>query len=834
MAFAVVSFVLIALTPVTLTVKGGVSAEEVANGSWETVPRAVPTRIVIRSDGPGTAAIGIPALRWPEVFSREIVGASRGFEADAASGGFVAKGPGRIVFRGVFGDFSIALLANSTVDSVTVVRSGSGSSRRVLLVPGEIGSLPSPSTTLQRTTSFLWRSVPARLENPEKADLEGSVGNYRIDARGENALSFSDLAPKALLLFLQGLIVFGAASLLVIFGWAVVRSLDPTRNSSRRWIALQAISGVSLLALAGNTLAYFLPTGLAAWIVFACGLLLIAARLARSGSRARLSADAQLLLKSLGIAWLPAAFLFFPVFHWGSWYAGSYNTDLFEYAHLSSLLHETPMFGLRGSTEALNSGLLTSGAGFEWRSIDSVLGSTVSVLTFSSAITGIVIVAIAMFLLFAIGIFALVKEGSSRPPLILVAVLLLLSPALVLLFVENYQSQYFFVTLIPGLALSFRELAANVGSDPSPPARYRYLLAGAIAAAALAAFPYFTVFALVALAAAAIVLRLKLKAAMRVLLKTAVATLALLNLGAITFLYLGETTQWQDNLDAIATNVLLQPYSDSQLASVAAGTTPYSWRWPFVEPEPHMGWLGGQIWSLGGSAWTPGVLEFLAVALFAGVLISALDWKRSLRRSAFVASAMIVLAFVALSLLFIVTDSSYSTLKVGWTAVALFPMVVVSGILRERWTWMVAVALIPLAVLWVRTDLLDRANWMINREGAAASLSHSSIQPELVQVRRLLESSPESVGIIRGPQPILGSDRDNVAHNHTKVLIRELGIDCEGCADSPLVAAGLPRAIKCSSAPQMIVRIGRSGRRMECGRELVYTGPTVEVYDRIR
>ena len=240
------------------------------------------------------------------------------------------------------------------------------------------------------------------------------------------------VAPKALLLFLQGLIVFGAAALLVIFGWTVARSLDPTANSSRRWIALQAIAGVSLLALAGNTLAYFLPTGWAAWIVLAGGLSLIAVRLQPVPIPSPTGCGCGATAQSLGLALLPAAFLFFPVLHWGSWYAGSYNTDLFEYAHLSSLLNESSLLGLRGSTEALNSGLLTSGAGYEWRSIDSVFGSIVSVITSSSSIAGIVIVAITMFLLFAIGLFALVREGMSRQPLILVAVLLLVSPALVL------------------------------------------------------------------------------------------------------------------------------------------------------------------------------------------------------------------------------------------------------------------------------------------------------------------------------------------------------------------------------------------------------------------
>ena len=587
------------------------------------------------------------------------------------------------------------------------------------------------------------------------------------------------------------------------------------------------------MALAGNTLTYFLPTGWAAWIVFACGLLLIAVRLARSGSRARLSADAQLLLKSLGIAWLPAAFLFFPVFHWGSWYAGAFNTDLFQYTHLSSLLQESSMFALRGSTEALTSGLIASGAGYEWKSIDSVLASVVSVITFSSSLAGIVVVAVAMFLLFAIGLFSLVKDGNDKPRVVVIALLLLLSPAFVVLFIENYQSHYVFAALVPGLVLALRELVGNLNSSSSCASRYRYLLAGAIAAMAVAVYPYFAAFAFAALGLAAILLGLKLLSTLKLLLSAAIATLVLLNVGVITLFYLAESTKFQDGLDAIATNVLLQPYSASQLASVAAGTTPYSWRWPYVDPEAHMGWLGGSIWSFGDSAWTPGVLEFLVIALFVGVLISVLDWKRSLKRSPFVASAMIVLAFVALSLFFIVTDSSYSTLKTAWTAVALLPMVVVSGIFRERWTWMVAVALIPLAVLWVRTDLLDRANWMINREGAAASLSHSSLQPELTQVRRILEAFPETVGIIRGPQPIVGSDRDNVAYNHLRVMIREMGLECNDCASHQLVASSLTNTVECGSVPQVVVRIGLSGERMVCGMQLVFSGPTVEVYDRL-
>jgi hypothetical protein len=64
-------------------------------------------------------------------------------------------------------------------------------------------------------------------------------------------------------------------------------------------------------------------------------------------------------------------------------------------------------------------------------------------------------------------------------------------------------------------------------------------------------------------------------------------------------------------------------------------------------------------------------------------------------------------------------------------------------------------------------------------------------------------------------------------------MIRELGLDCEGCEDFGLVASGLPEGVECSAAPQMIIRIGLTGGKMECARPLVLSEPTVEIYDRL-
>lgn len=818
----------IALTPVTLVVDGGLPEGDVERGEWEEVPEATPSTVVIRSDG-GRVAIGMPALRWPEVFNEELVARAQGFRADPATGGFVADGPGRLVLRGVFGDLYFGVLPESTA-SVTVVRRSLGRTLETTLEPGATVRLRPPVVTYQRSTAFLWRSIPARLADPGQANLRAYIGNLQIDAAGADQLSFGRVAPKALLLFLQALLAFALASLVVVFGWLVARSLDPVGDRSARWIALQAIAGVALLAVATNTLAYFLPTRWISWLILAAGLAVIAMRaVKRAGSREDLLALGR-LTKLIGLALIPAALLFLPVMHWGLWYAGQYNTDLYQYTHLSSLLRDHSMLAMRDTPEPHNSGLIAAGAGFEWKSIDSASASALSIVTSLSSLNGIVMLSIALFLLFAIGVFGLLPETIERWKGRAIALLALVSPAFVLLFVENYQSHYYFVAFLPGLVLAAREFFQR-DAGPSPSARrYCCLLAGAIAASILLVYPYFAAFALLAVAATPFVLRYAIKTTIRTLIKAAVCALALINIGVITFLYLDESKKWQEGLDAIATNVLLAPYSKSQYPFIAAGTTPYSWRWPEIDASPFFGWVGGHIWNMAGSAWTPGVVEVAALALVIGVFLLGLDWKVSVREFAFVASVAMVATFAGLTLFFVVTDSSYSTLKLTGTAAAVMPLILVTARLRRRWTGIFILALVPIALLWLRTDLLDRANWMIPRQGAAASLSHSSLQPELKQIRDQLEGEPESVALVRGDQPIAGSDRDNVVYNHIRVMIRELGIDCADCASYPLVAADLTETVQCDTAPGMIVSIGRTGREEMCGKPLSYSGTLIEIY----
>lgn len=827
--FFLVAVLSIGLTPVTLKVTGGLPPTAVEDQAWEVVPEAVPSTIVVQNKGRGTASVSVPELRWPELFNKGIVSETRGFNVDPESGALTSRGPGRIVLKATMGDFSIGLLPESTSRAVRVVRFGGGERTQVRTLPGEIASLPSPVVSYQRVATFLWRSVPAGLADPSVADLQGSVGTLRIDAQGQNEIPFGEIAPRATQLFLEAALAFLMALLLVVFGWLVARALDPVGGRSPSRISLQAIAGVALLAAIANTLSYFLPTEWVAWLVLSGGIAVIAIGALRKDRPSDTLPAFRQLVSFLAIALVPAVFLFWPVLNWGLEYAGQYNTDLFQYTHLASLLKEHSMFSMRGMPEALNSGLIAGGAGFEWKSIDSVFASCLSIVTFSSSLDGIVLSSISLYLIFAIGLFGLLPESTSRIRGFLLALLVLLSPALVLLFVENYQSHFYFAAFLPGLALAGLTVFGE-SSRKLPAPGYLCLLAGAIAGSALLAYPYFAAFALIAVAAVPFVLRRAIRPALRTLVRIALATVAFLNVGAITFLYLNESKQYQDALDAIANNVLLQPYSPVQFGFLAAGTTPYSWRWPEVDPSPFMGKIGEGIWTLGSAAWTPGLVEVVAVTVALVTFVIAVDWRSAPKRVGFVASVLMLLAFSPLILFFLATGSSYSVLKLTWTAMVLVPMIIVTAGYRPRWQWAIVVALVPIALLWARTDLLDRANWMIARDGAAASLSHSSLQPQLNRVQEILEDGPDSVAIIRGDQPIVGSDRDNVAYNHVRVMVRDLGVSCVSCAELELVAETLPETIDCSSAPEVVVSIGRSAGDAACGKPLVYSGPQIQVY----
>lgn len=622
--------------------------------------------------------------------------------------------------------------------------------------------------------------------------------------------------------------MFAGALILLILGWGLGRSLEPDSRSSLPRIAVHAAGGLTLFALVANSISYLTGTQWKSWVLVSVGLVVIAARHA---SRERLSSaigDLGRLVKMLAWVLPPAIVLSFPMFHWGFWYAGEYNTDLFQYTLLASLAKEHSLLALRGSVEAGNAGLIAAGAGFEWRSIDAVLASVTSVVFMSTSLAAFATLGCIMFFLFALGIVAMVADRRSSIFEYALAALLLLNPLFVLLFVESYQSHYFFVALVPGLILAFKEAVTVSGEERGARLWVRIVFLAAIAAAA--SYPHFAALLGFALFLAALVAKVQIKLLLGVVARTVAVIVLVLNIGLLAMRQISEATRWEAGLNDIARYVLLDPYANWQLPSLAFGTTPYRWRWPNIDPEQYMGFLGGHLWELGQASWTPGALEAGAIALFIGGTLFLLNWSKSLRDVAFVSAIAVVAAFGVLMLYMGYQDSLYGALKVGWTAAALFVVVIASAIYRKGTVFVVVLLLIPLSVLWLRTDLLDRSTWLINREGSAALLSHSSAQPDITRVESVLREGPESVALLRGPQPLSGSDRDNVAYNQIRALVRDHGVPCRGCREYPLIASELTTTVECALDTDVIIRIGVSDRSRLCGKPRIVSGAFVEVY----
>jgi hypothetical protein len=138
-----------------------------------------------------------------------------------------------------------------------------------------------------------------------------------------------------------------------------------------------------------------------------------------------------------------------------------------------------------------------------------------------------------------------------------------------------------------------------------------------------------------------------------------------------------------------------------------------------------------------------------------------------------------------------------------------------------RWA---LVALVPLAVLWLRTDALDRISWFVTPAGAAGALHHSASAPEIAELRNQLSSATGTVSVRRGRQPLVGSDRDRVLLAHARIVARDLGLSCvELCTP-------LPETSPCPAKPGPIVVVGREGRNTFCGRRRAYAGPVMEIY----
>jgi hypothetical protein len=572
------------------------------------------------------------------------------------------------------------------------------------------------------------------------------------------------------------------------------------------------------LAISANTLAYYVPVPLVALIlVLGLGSLGLVAyrRRALEGAFPSLTSASKTLLVVIPLAMVA----FFPVLGWGPWFAGNFKTDLFEYATLSSLLQDHSMFEMRTLVEAQTSGNVTSGAGFVWRSIDSVVASLVSGVGGLTTLAGFTVLGLVLTMLFGIGVADL--AGRARRARYFVVALALLNPLFTSLYMENYFSQFFLVAMIPGLIVSLGYLVtagagkARVGAS---------IALSAQAAAMIAVYPYF--FAVIGVAALIGVLSFREHRALirSVFAQVLVFTLIMVNLAWMTVIRFSETRIFEEGLDAITRNVLLSGFGRGDIAEFLLGFRSYHWRDASLSLEG-LGDLG-----LGAAQWARLAAEPATwwLAIGAGALVALvflIDFKRSLGSVTGRVTLLVGAAWVLFSGAYLLLGRPYVSLKGSWTGAALAPLLLAVAIWRPRAQRIALGGVAILALLWATTAVADRINWLIPNPGSAVRSSHVTAVPDLVLADRVLASADGPVSMVRGQQPLAGSDLDRVLATHSTILIRDHGLTCVNC-----VGFKPPDNVACQTAGRgMLIIVGRSDESSVCELPIEAEGPYMEL-----
>ena len=805
----------VALVPVTV-VAPVVGAP--ADG-WDRLPISAPSTLTIELSGVGAVSIGFPVFEIPEAFDPDHSVLDPGpFHFDEGTRTLSADSPGRTVIRGVFGDAGLNIVSVSGSAAIVIQRDTDEATAIYRFESAGIGSaggfieIPSPLIEQVLKSPYAFQ-VP---ETPAGARVY--IGDRPIDvpsARLGGALLIGAMRAVA-----GSLVILAGALGVVAVSWLHGRSILALTGSHRSPAAVTAGVGFSALAVLANTLAYFLNTTATAivMLIWAAAVVFIAAR---KRTLASLVQDWSHGAKSLLLVVPMVAISFFPILEWGGWYAGNFKTDLYEYANLSSFAADHSLIEMRTLPEAQDAGVLTAGAGFVWRSIDSVAASLITRVGNISTVAGFTLLGISLTMLFALGVADL-ANGSTRSRR-WVVMLALMSPLFGSLFVENYLSHFFLIALVPAFIATLRfALQDHRGRKAS------WILAiSSLSAAMIAVYPYFFFVIGLAVLAGALTFRNHRMRAKAILLPVGLVTAALVNLTWMTVARFSETAVYEQGLDAITRHTLLSGLSPAALVEVAAGTRAYHWRDSGIAlaglAQPGQGLAEWARNAVSPSIWwlLVGFVAILGLAL-------ATDLRQSFhsiegRLSWFVVGAWIVFSAVSFLL-----DRPYIVLKGVWTGAALVPLLVITARWRPRLRRLALTCLAALAVVWATVGIADRVYWILPNPGSEVRLAHIHISavPDLARVNRSLAVGTGAVAVATGNQPLRGYDRDRVLTAHIMTLLRDHDRPCTSCD-----AIDLDDSLLCVAAkPVEVIIVGLSYADDVCGLTDRTAGGFVETY----
>lgn len=834
LGIVVVTLASLALVPATFVTTDPTRGTD---PGWVRIPTPEQSTVRIRQEASGTTNLAL-RLSPSEVFDESLIERSRGFRFDEANQAWVADGPASMILSGTFADLTVTLNGGTTAPDVTVRRISPGGKSLRVTVPAPDGGADTSEVIPSSAADFAaTRSLATAV--PRADDMSSSPGTtVRVGGVEVGAAELAEGGARALLI--AGITAVAGAGWTVTlavavlaFGWLLGRALDVRgRRVGPVPDTIRLVGGFALLALGVNTLSYLLPASTATGLVAVTAVVIIVVRWVRD--RPTGTGRSALLLLRTSFWTIPAALVaFWPLALWGERFVGRYKTDLFEYGTLAGIVRDHSLFAMQTLPIAQSSGTLTSGAGISWRSIDSVTAAALSLLPGVTVIGAFTLLGLLLFILWSMATVSLATlAGGGRGHRAVVA-LALFSPLFVGLYVESYFSQYYFLAFIPALVLA---LAWAIREPGSGLLRWPEVAAASIAAVMVAVYPYFSVIVFVGVGGALLLTSDRRRFLLRrgpILLAEVVV---LVNLALLTVLNYGSTAVYQDGLNAIARNFLIGPFSGEELVGVGLGLVPYQWRDGTVEPAGWMGTVGQAVWRLGADGVLTQLIAAGAVAIALLGFLLALRWRATFSSFTFATTVAVMGLYGVFTAYLALSDDIYAALKAGWTALALVPLVAATAVFRPRMAPVLAVLLLPLSLIWLRTDVLDRAGYLVARDAptAAAIGGHETVEPEIDAVRRSLAGAP-AVAILTGPQPLAGSDRDRVARAQALIAAREAGAECTGCGEPfDTVESGLDtftgsEACADRTVPVIIV-VGVSGRQEVCGLPLEYGGSLIEVF----
>ncbi len=606
-------------------------------------------------------------------------------------------------------------------------------------------------------------------------------------------------------------------------------------------ILLKMVLGFFFLAVLSGSLSYFIPTQTQKFIIYLLLLLVFTSRWRAN------KLDLDIFVSYINQRKLFLSFVvisFYPILYYGARFLGQYHTDIYEYSTLADLIRQKSLINLRGDFESLRSGVVTSGAGFEWRAIDSVFASFVSEVFYMPTRFGFIISAIIFYILYGLMLSDYIsrKVNYSKSCEILVTLIASTMVGVIFTYDEGYWSQYYFscalgilMVLWPNIFLNLQNKTYNFSIE---------ILAFIFTASyALSVYPYFLLPVIAGVVFVFIRDLLKSsKSDFKYLAKICISVALLSNLNLITLYGFFDTKQFFESLDALAVGVVFTPYLDLKGFSLLTGIISWHVRsnyWSqFSEEFPFFLTYLSSFFNFQQSSFVTYTSIFLIVALLVQLLLKSFKKQESKYEAALLkivfSQALVWSVFI---LYYYFQNRPYVYFKSLLQLSCLIPIfiVVLFGFTNKSLLTRKVISSLMIGIFFIFQFIggsFDKISYFSDLSGRSSLLIHVGLIPTLEFQEKTLISSPKSKNfyLAIGDEQMSGTDRDRVLLAHLRSTIRYNQGNCVNCAGIELPITSIKQMGEdCSSFNHEIdavISIGKS--KLNCSGYQSFDMPYVQ------